>query len=118
MCNKEKKKTETVLGEGISWLGLLMRIWEFDDLKGNCKAPSSDANSSQRPVLAPEAAKNPQPNVNAFLLWYINFAIAVDYLLTYSYLYWAPEVSEDRLHSTHQSLTHRRDSEEWNKVQE
>lgn len=29
MSNKEKK--ETVLGEGISWLGLLMRIWEFDD---------------------------------------------------------------------------------------
>ena len=66
MSNKEKK--QTVLGEGISWLGLLRRIWEFDDLKGNCKAPSSDATSSQRPVLAPEAVKNPQPSVSAFLL--------------------------------------------------
>lgn len=31
LIRKKKKKKETVLGEGISWLGLLMRIWEFDD---------------------------------------------------------------------------------------
>ena len=33
-----EKKTEKVLGEGIAYLGLLMRIWEFDGLKGNDKA--------------------------------------------------------------------------------